>query len=65
MPTNIPEPTFGDTGFIAPGEQAVLDGAQTDIDQAFGGGLNPALNTPQDSSQVLGPHRSATRTTCS
>lgn len=47
MATNIPEPTFGPTGFVAPSTQAVLDGAQQDIDAAFGGGLNPALNTPQ------------------
>lgn len=47
MATNIPEPTFGPTGFVAPSTQSVLDGAQQDIDQAFGGGLNPALNTPQ------------------
>jgi hypothetical protein len=47
MPTNIPDPTFGDNGFVAPSDQAILDGAQADIDQAFGGGVNPALNTPQ------------------
>ena len=47
MSTNIPDPTFGPQGFIAPRDQAILDGAQTDINQAFGGGVNPALNTPQ------------------
>lgn len=45
--TNIPSPTFSNSGITLPSEQAVLDGAQLDIDQAFGGGLNPTLNTPQ------------------
>lgn len=49
MPTvsNIPVPVFGPNGFYAPNEQAILYGVQTDINQAFGGGLNPALETPQ------------------
>jgi Baseplate J-like protein len=45
--TNVPGITFGPTGFVAPSEQDVLSGMQADIDQAFGGGLNPALETPQ------------------
>lgn len=45
--TNIPSPTFTDIGFVAPTDASVLAGAQTDIDQACGGGVNPALNTPQ------------------
>jgi hypothetical protein len=45
--TNVPKPTLGDTGFVAPTEQAVLTGVQTDINEAFGGGLNPGLSTPQ------------------
>jgi len=45
--TNVPGITFGPNGFIAPAEQDVLLGMQADIDQAFGGGLNPALETPQ------------------
>lgn len=45
--TNVPRPTFGPTGFIAPTEPAVLEGVLADIDEAFGGGLNPALDTPQ------------------
>lgn len=45
--TNIPSPTFTSGGFLAPSVQSVLDGAQADIDQAFGGNVNPALNTPQ------------------
>jgi uncharacterized phage protein gp47/JayE len=45
--TNVPGVTFGPTGFVAPSEQDVLAGMQADIDAAFGGGLNPALETPQ------------------
>jgi hypothetical protein len=45
--TNVPSITFGPTGFVAPSEQDVLAGMQADIDAAFGGGLNPALETPQ------------------
>lgn len=45
--TNVPAATFGPTGFIAPPETAILPGVQADIDAAFGGGVNPALSTPQ------------------
>jgi hypothetical protein len=45
--TNVPGITFGPNGPVAPSEQDVLAGMQADIDQAFGGGLNPALETPQ------------------
>jgi uncharacterized phage protein gp47/JayE len=47
MPTNIPKPTFGPGGFIVPATQVVLDGALADMQAAFGGNLNPALETPQ------------------
>lgn len=47
MTTVIPQPTLTATGFIAPTEAAVLTGAQADWNTAFGGNLNPALNTPQ------------------
>ena len=47
MTTNIPFPTFGATGFVAPLESAILTGVQADINVAFGGNLNPALTTPQ------------------
>ena len=47
MTTNVPVPTFSDKGFIAPSEQDILTGVQADINSAFGGNLNPALNTPQ------------------
>src|SRR5262249_25402664 len=45
--TNVPGITFGPNGFVAPARQDVLAGMQADIDQAFGGGLNPAVETPQ------------------
>jgi hypothetical protein len=47
MSTNVPQPTFGPTGFVLPAESAILAGRQADINQAFGGNVNPALNTPQ------------------
>lgn len=51
MPTtNVPGPTFGPTGFIAPSEAAILAGVIADIVAAFasaGYSLNPALDTPQ------------------
>lgn len=45
--TSVPQPTFGPNGFVAPDEADILDGVRADIDAAFGGGLNPALSTPQ------------------
>ena len=45
--TNVPAPTFGPTGFIAPTEAQILAGVQADQQAAFGGAQNPALNTPQ------------------
>lgn len=45
--TNVPGITFGPTGVVPPSEQDVLAGVQADTDAAFGGGVNPALNTPQ------------------
>ncbi len=47
MSSNVPQPTFGPTGFIVPSAAAILDGVRQDVNQAFGGNLNPALNTPQ------------------
>lgn len=47
MTTNVPEPTFTLTGLSIPEESAILTGVQADYNEAFGGGLNPALNTPQ------------------
>ena len=45
--TNVPGLTYTDRGYVAPSEAEVLAGVQTDIDQAFGGGVNPVLTTPQ------------------
>lgn len=45
--SNVPQIQFTQTGLIIPAEADVLVGVQADIDAAFGGGLNPALETPQ------------------
>jgi len=47
MTTNVPDITFGPNGPVAPPTSEILTGVQEDIDAAFGGGLNPALTTPQ------------------
>lgn len=48
MPTtNVPQPTFTPSGLVLPAEADILSGVQEDINSAFGGALNPALNTPQ------------------
>jgi uncharacterized phage protein gp47/JayE len=47
MSTNVPAPAFTRTGLVLPTEAAVLAGVQADLNSAFGGNLNPALNTPQ------------------
>lgn len=53
MTTNVPQPTFGATGFIIPSAQEVLAGVIADFQQAFGGNLNlsaddlASLSTPQ------------------
>lgn len=45
--TNVPPPQWTDTGFLIPSAAEVLAGVTEDINGAFGGVLNPALNTPQ------------------
>jgi hypothetical protein len=45
--TNVPTPTFTSTGLVLPVESAILAGVQQDYNAAFGGNLNPALNSPQ------------------
>lgn len=45
--SNVPIPTLGPTGFLAPAESAILAGVFADISAAFGGGLNPSQETPQ------------------
>jgi hypothetical protein len=47
MTTNVPDIVFAPTGLVLPQESAVLGGVQLDQNAAFGGILNPALNTPQ------------------
>ena len=45
--TSVPRPTFSDKGFVVPPQQAILLGVLADLQAAFGGNLNPALETPQ------------------
>lgn len=47
MSSAVPPIEFETTGVVLPTDAAILAGVQTDYDTAFGGGLNPALNTPQ------------------
>ena len=47
MTTNVPSLVFTSTGITVPDETAILDGAISDIDVAFGGGLNRLLPSPQ------------------
>jgi hypothetical protein len=45
--TSVPQIQFTPQGPIIPSDLDILAGAQIDINYAFGGGVNPALNTPQ------------------
>lgn len=45
--TAIPPITWTPEGVVLPTDAEILAGAQADINSAFGGGVNPALNTPQ------------------
>lgn len=47
MTTNVPAVIFTPEGLEVPQEAAILAGVQQDYNEAFGGNLNPALNTPQ------------------
>jgi len=47
MTTNVPAITWVNGSPVLPEESAILAGVQTDIDVAFGGGVNPGLTTPQ------------------
>lgn len=47
MTTNVTPPEFTATGLVLPEASAVLAGIIADYDEALGGGVNPALNTPQ------------------
>ncbi len=45
--TSVPKAVLGLTGYIIPAERDVLTGVLADMDAAFGGNLNQALETPQ------------------
>jgi uncharacterized phage protein gp47/JayE len=47
MTTNVPPVQFLPEGLKVPQESEILAGVQADYNEAFGGNLNPALNTPQ------------------
>lgn len=45
--SSVPSIQFTPSGIVIPAEADVLAGVQSDMDSAFGGGLNPGLETPQ------------------
>jgi len=45
--TAVPPIVLTDTGFVIPQESEILAGVRVDLNAAFGGNLNPALETPQ------------------
>ncbi|WP_179280547.1 baseplate J/gp47 family protein [Bordetella genomosp. 1] len=45
--SQVPRVQFTPAGLVLPQESEILAGVQADMDNAFGGGLNPALETPQ------------------
>jgi hypothetical protein len=45
--SSVPKIQFTQTGLVIPAETDILAGVQADMNAAFGGGLNPALETPQ------------------
>ena len=47
MTTNVPAITWVNGSPVLPAEQDILTGVQADINIAFGGGVNPSLQTPQ------------------
>ncbi|MHB1953092.1 MAG: baseplate J/gp47 family protein [Sulfobacillus sp.] len=47
MATSVPSIQWTPEGVVLPTDQAILSGVQADIDDAFGGGVNPSLSTPQ------------------
>jgi len=46
-PSSVPKLQFTQAGLVVPAETDVLAGVQSDMNAAFGGGLNSALETPQ------------------
>lgn len=47
LPSSVPKIEFTPAGLVVPTETAILAGVQADMNAAFGGGLNQALETPQ------------------
>ena len=47
MATSVPRIVWTPQGVVLPTDAAILAGMQSDINTAFGGGVNPALSTPQ------------------
>ena len=47
MSTSVPPIIFTPEGVVLPTDAAILAGEQSDINNAFGGGVNPSLSTPQ------------------
>jgi uncharacterized phage protein gp47/JayE len=47
MTTNVPAVEFTDAGLVVPQESDILTGVLADYNDAFGGNLNTALETPQ------------------
>src|ERR1035441_9639730 len=47
LPSSVPQIRFTPQGPIIPTNGDILAGVQIDINYAFGGGVNPALTTPQ------------------
>lgn len=45
--SSVPQLTFTQAGITVPSEADILAGVQDDMNTAFGGGLNPNLETPQ------------------
>lgn len=45
--SSVPKIQFTPAGLVIPAESDILSGVQDDMNAAFGGGLNPALETPQ------------------
>src|SRR5471030_1119718 len=47
MSTSVPTITFADTGITLPAGSDILAGRMADINDAFGGGVNQSLTTPE------------------
>lgn len=47
LPSSVPKLQFTTSGVVIPAEADILSGVQADMNAAFGGGLNQALETPQ------------------